>query len=100
MILRNITQHVKDQNWFAVLLDFIIVVVGILLAFQITNWSEARSDQALEKQYLSLLARDLETIEATLTAQINHEVEITNAAAKALAEINGYKDNMDPLPVG
>jgi hypothetical protein len=40
MILRRITQHVKDQNWFAVALDFVIVVVGILIAFQITNYGK------------------------------------------------------------
>lgn len=42
MILRRITKHVKDQNWFAVGIDFVIVVAGILIAFQITNWSEER----------------------------------------------------------
>jgi len=26
MLLRRITQHVKDQNWFAVAIDFFIVV--------------------------------------------------------------------------
>ena len=38
MFLHRITKHVKDQNWFAVALDFVIVVAGILIAFQITNW--------------------------------------------------------------
>ena len=42
MLLRSITKHVKGQNWFAVALDFFIVVVGILIAFQITNWNETR----------------------------------------------------------
>ena len=46
MILRRITKHVKDQNWFAVGVDFLIVVVGILIAFQITNWSEKRQETA------------------------------------------------------
>lgn len=46
MLLRRITQHVKDQNWFAVGIDFVIVVVGILIAFQITNWNEAREAQS------------------------------------------------------
>lgn len=45
MILRRLTKHVKDQNWFAVVLDFLIVIVGILIAFQITNWNEARKDR-------------------------------------------------------
>ena len=29
MILRRITEHVKAQNWFAVAIDFVIVVVGV-----------------------------------------------------------------------
>lgn len=31
MILRRLTKHVKDQNWFAVALDFLIVVVGVFI---------------------------------------------------------------------
>ncbi|MBL4871653.1 MAG: hypothetical protein JKX72_11955 [Robiginitomaculum sp.] len=46
MRLRSITKNIRDQNWLAVFLDFFIVVVGILLAFQITNWSERQSDKA------------------------------------------------------
>lgn len=46
MILRRITKHVRDQNWFAVGIDFLIVVVGILIAFQITNWSQDQTERA------------------------------------------------------
>ena len=45
MRFRRVSEHVKDQNWFAVVLDFLIVVAGILIAFQITNWNEARRDR-------------------------------------------------------
>ena len=45
MLLRSISKHVKDQNWFAVALDFFIVVAGILIAFQITNWNETKSNK-------------------------------------------------------
>jgi hypothetical protein len=61
MILRQITQHVKDQNWFAVALDFVIVVVGILIAFQITNWNEARGERHREVQILREIGTDLQT---------------------------------------
>lgn len=50
MILRRLTQHIKEQNWFAVALDFFIVVVGILIAFQITNWSQVRQDKLIYQQ--------------------------------------------------
>ena len=29
MLLRRITEHVKTQNWTAVAIDFVIVVVGV-----------------------------------------------------------------------
>ena len=59
MILRRITQHVKEQNWFAVALDFFIVVVGILIAFQITSWNEGRIEQQRGKDYVARLTHDL-----------------------------------------
>ena len=59
MLLRRITKHVKDQNWFAVFLDFLIVVVGILIAFQITNWNEGRNNGQLRMSYLERLESDL-----------------------------------------
>ncbi len=46
MILRRLSMHVKDQNWFAVALDFLIVVAGILIAFQITDWNERQQEKA------------------------------------------------------
>ena len=59
MLLRRITKHVKEQNWFAVGLDFFIVVVGILIAFQITNWSEARQQKAQTAQALNSIEAEL-----------------------------------------
>ena len=57
MLLRSITKHVRDQNWFAVFLDFFIVVAGILIAFQITNWNERReADVNLERAEAAIKA--------------------------------------------
>jgi hypothetical protein len=50
MLLRSLTKHIKEQNWFAVFIDFFIVLLGILLAFQITEWSA----QQLEKRDLKV----------------------------------------------
>lgn len=61
MRLRSLSKHIREQNWFAVALDFFIVVVGILLAFQITNWSEARGERHREVQILHEIATDLQS---------------------------------------
>jgi hypothetical protein len=59
MLLRSLTKHVKDQNWFAVALDFFIVVAGILIAFQITNWNEARAEHNLADRYVRQMTDDI-----------------------------------------
>lgn len=60
MILRRLTKHVKDQNWFAVALDFIIVVAGVFLGIQIGNWNAdaalSRKAVVLERQLVFELA--------------------------------------------
>lgn len=38
MRLRHITKHVQDQNWFAVTLDLLIVVPGVFIGIQVSNW--------------------------------------------------------------
>ena len=59
MRLRSLTKHIREQNWFAVALDFFIVVAGILIAFQITNWNERREQRLSERGYLEQLHSDV-----------------------------------------
>lgn len=63
MILARLTRAFREQNWFAVALEFVIVVVGVLLAFQITLAAEARRDRLDEHEYLERLHSDILVIE-------------------------------------
>lgn len=60
MLLRRVTEHVKSQNWIAVALDFIIVVVGVFIGIQVANWNEARVDRETGEAYLLLVADEIE----------------------------------------
>lgn len=62
MLLRRITQHIKDQNWFAVFIDFIIVVVGVFIGIQVANWNDARAERQREIVLLERLHNDFERI--------------------------------------
>lgn len=66
MILRRIIEHVKAQNWFAVGLDFVIVVFGVFVGLQVNNWNEARAERAKEYGYLVRLHEDLTRSIATI----------------------------------
>lgn len=60
MIPRRVYEHVKAHNWFAVAIDFVIVVAGILIAFQITEWNDVRKDRNRERAYLARIAGELD----------------------------------------
>jgi len=66
MILRRVREHVRTQNWTAVLLDFVIVVAGILIAFQITNWNEKRLQRDREALLVEALRADFRVIDDSL----------------------------------
>lgn len=89
MILRRITKHVRDQNWFAVALDFCIVVVGILLAFQITNWSEARGEREDARIALERLEQDFQQILSRTDRSIAAHSGYVTAAGRI---IRGIRD--------
>ena len=63
MLLRRITQHVKEQNWFAVGLDFIIVVVGVVIGIQVANWNDNRAARAETDRTLEILVPNIENFE-------------------------------------
>ena len=44
MILRRFTKHIAEQNWFAVGLDVLVVITGIFLGMQVTEWNENRNN--------------------------------------------------------
>jgi hypothetical protein len=60
MILRRVTEHVKAQNWFAVGIDFFIVVVGVFIGIQVANWNESRHEQERARGYLERIHVDLQ----------------------------------------
>ncbi len=60
MLLRRLTEHVKTQNWTAIALDFLIVVLGVLLAFQISAWNESRRAEVVRAAAIERLLAESE----------------------------------------
>jgi len=58
MVYRRLQKHWSDQDWFAVSLELTVVVVGIVLGLQFTDWNESRKERALEAYYLEQLNTD------------------------------------------
>jgi hypothetical protein len=60
MILRRLATALREQNWFTVVLEILIVVVGIYIGLQADAWMSAKQDRALEVEYLERLVSDME----------------------------------------
>jgi hypothetical protein len=86
MILRRIKAHVEKENWFAVGIDFAIVVVGVFIGIQVANWNEMRANASKEKIMLAAILKDIEDdlqdlntafASAALATQATNELLIT-----------------------
>ncbi len=97
MLLRRVSKHVREQDWFAVVVDFFIVVIGVFIGVQAANWNEAHEDRRLGRYYTERLVTDLENDLAvsaglfTYYSQVLENVEETerllrtpNASSKAV----------------
>lgn len=59
MILQRMAQAIKRQDWFQVIIEIFIVVVGIFLGLQVSEWNDRRGDLKLEKFFLNQLHSEI-----------------------------------------
>ena len=83
MRLRRIVEHLKTQNWTAIFLDFVIVVVGVFVAMQVSDWNDERKDRLNEKVILARLASDFDAI-------LEMEVSRAERTAKSLEATEAF----------
>jgi len=84
MRLRRVSEHVKTQNWTAVGLDFVIVVVGVFIGIQVSNWNEARKEEEATERYLARLADDLTSMQAQIRREAAFAEQLHEGAILAL----------------
>ena len=85
MLLRNISKHVKDQNWFAVALDFFIVVFGVFIGLQVQNWNEVRRNNDRAVSFLVRIGGDVDADIATYTEQAAFWRQVSAYGTSALS---------------
>jgi hypothetical protein len=61
MILGRLRKDLVQQDWIAITVDIVVVIISILLAFQIERWADDLRSRNLEQDYLLRLQQDLET---------------------------------------
>jgi len=59
MILRRIAHHLQQQQWTSVLIELVILVLGVFLGFQVSDWANERAARSAETRHLEEIAEDL-----------------------------------------
>jgi len=96
MLFRRISAHLKRQDWFAVGLDLLIVVVGIYIGLQVDAWNSTRHDRVVEREYLERLLFDMEeSLEAQRDSKSFFDSSITATDYIARIQREGTFEDVD-----
>ena len=89
MILRRITEHVKAQNWTAIALDFLIVVVGVFIGIQVSNWNDARQDRADEAIVIRSLHEEVVAVQSLSSRILAVRLDLLSSLESAVDVLFG-----------
>ena len=95
MILRSLTKHVRDQNWFAFGLDFFIVVFGVFIGLQMQNWNAARNDRARAEVYSDRLMDELGAELECAISIVDYHASLRGASNIAFAGLAAKEELAD-----
>jgi hypothetical protein len=68
MSLRTIAVRIRQHDWLAVGIELLVVVAGVFIALQVSNWNDDRKEAARGREYLQRLHDDMAQDVANLDA--------------------------------
>jgi hypothetical protein len=89
MILRRLTAGLKRQDWTAVTVEFVIVVLGVFIGTQVANWNESRLERQAANRMLDQLRPELRHQLDFFTSSKAYYAVSRHYAAQALAGWKG-----------
>ncbi len=91
-------RFLSNIHWGDKLIDILVVVLGITIAFALNNWRENRQNAKLEQQYLRNLKEDLVKDSVGLDYSISHADEIFFSIER-IQRLAGQSSNADSIYV-
>lgn len=83
--MQRLGANLRRQDWFAVVLEVLIVVVGIFIGMQVTNWNEDRKQARLAAGYRQSLIAELKADRITALEREVYFTAVSGYGRRALA---------------
>ncbi len=85
MILRTAVSRLRQHDWTTVAIEVLIVVAGVFIGLQVSDWNETRKDAARGNEYLLRLHDELLQDSESLTRISRFWTQVGSNGAAALA---------------
>jgi hypothetical protein len=92
LIFGRLARHLQEQNWTAIAIEFVLLVLGVFLGIQVANWNEARREYLQEAEYISRLQRDFDAIEARLEINLTRWQDTAAAPVRLMQDLDAFRE--------
>ena len=89
MMLRRLTQSLKEQNWTAITVEFVLLVLGVFLGIQVSNWNAEREDRLKGEVFTQRLKTDLRGEDWAYQFALAYNGEVLANANRAVEALEG-----------
>jgi len=95
MILRRLIAHFRKQEWTAIFLDFLIVVLGVFMGIQVSNWNSANAIARKAEVFSARLLGDMREEAWGYEFLIEYNKDIRANADRAISALSGGGEMTD-----
>ena len=89
MLLRRVIAHVRRQEWTAIWIDLVIVVVGVFIGIQVANWNEERATARRAERFTERLRNDLREEAWGYEMQVGYYSDVAAHGRRTLDALTG-----------
>ena len=95
MVIRRFREHAAHQNWLAVAIDLAIVIIGVFIGMQASNWNQDRLEQKQAREYRAMLLTDIDTNLENLATRKRYYAWVRSEALTTLADLERPAGELD-----
>ena len=89
-LIRRALESLRRQDWTAVVVELVVVVVGVFIGVQASNWNTELETNAKAKEFTERLRSDLREEAWAYEMQVSYYGQVHDNAVRAADALEGY----------